>query len=398
VAPEEEEAEEEEALEGGSAEASRGVGPEEEEAALEGGSAEASRGVATGEEVAEEEAALEGGSAEASRGVAPEEEVAEEAAALEGGSAEASGSGMKTGGHRSRVSASGGPMKPTAASTTTEGQVHDRASSEVAVQPVAAAEGSEAGGGGTVVVEETAHARPSTEAVEDADDEAREGGAGGVAPEEEEEAEEEAALEGGSAEASGGGVKTGGHRSRVGAIGGPLEPAAASTTTEGQVHDGASTEVAVQTVAAAKGSEASGGGMAVFKEKAQGVKPDEEAAIEATITWGVEVEPRSAKKAEDEAREGGPVGVAPEEEGACEATDLQGEEVEAGVAKVSAGESPGPKAVLFSTSYLLNAGVDSVSSLEASGGVAAGAQKPGSSLHTTEARKKRKKKKKPPRP
>jgi hypothetical protein len=138
--------------------------------------------------------------------------------------------------------------------------------------------------------------------------------------------------------------------------------------------------------------------MAVVEEKAQGVKPDEEAAIEATITWGVEVEPRSAKKAEDEAREGGPVGVAPEEEGACEATDLQGEEVEAGVAKVSAGESPGPKAVLFSTSYLLNAGVDSVSSLEASGGVAAGAQKPGSSLHTTEARKKRKKKKKPPRP
>ena len=214
-----------------------------------------------------------------------------------------------------------------------------------------------------------------------------------MAPEEEGEVEKEAALEGGSAEASGGGVKTGGHRSRVGAIGGPLEPAAASTTTEGQVHDGASTEVAVQTVAAAKGSEASGGGMAVVEEKAQGVKPDEEAAIEATITWGVEVEPRSAKKAEDEAREGGPVGVAPEEEGACEATDLQGEEVEAGVAKVSAGESPGPKAVLFSTSYVLNAGVDSVSSLEASGGVAAGAQKPGSSLHTTEARKKRKKKK-----
>ena len=40
-------------------------------------------------------------------------------------------------------------------------------------------------------------------------------------------------------------------------------------------------------------------------------------------------------------------------------------------------------------------GVDSVSSLEASGGVAAGVQKPGSSLQTTKARKKRKKKKKP---
>jgi len=90
--------------------------------------------------------------------------------------------------------------------------------------------------------------------------------------------------------------------------------------------------------------------------------------------------------------------VAPEEKGAREATDLQGEDVEAGVSKVSAGESPGSKAVLFSTSNVLSAGVDSVSSLEASGGVAAGAQKPGSPLQMTKARKKKRKKKKPPRP
>jgi hypothetical protein len=49
-------------------------------------------------------------------------------------------------------------VKPTAASTTTRGQVHDWASTEVAVQPVDAVkgEGSKSGGVGTVVVEETA--------------------------------------------------------------------------------------------------------------------------------------------------------------------------------------------------------------------------------------------------
>jgi hypothetical protein len=53
-----------------------------------------------------------------------------------------------------------------------------------------------------------------------------------------------------------------------------MEPTAASTTTEGQVHDRASTKVAVQTVAAAKGSEA-GGGTVVVEETAQGVAPEE---------------------------------------------------------------------------------------------------------------------------
>ena len=112
-----------------------------------------------------------------------EDEVAEKAA-LEGGSAETSGGKVKTGEQRSRVGASGGPMEPTAASTTTEGQVRDRASTEVAVQTVAAVKGSEAGGGGAVVVEETAQARPGTEKAEEAGDEAREGGAVGMALEE----------------------------------------------------------------------------------------------------------------------------------------------------------------------------------------------------------------------
>jgi hypothetical protein len=47
-------------------------------------------------------------------------------------------------------------VKPTAASTTTRGQVHDWASTEVAVQPVDAVKGSKSGGAGTAVVEETA--------------------------------------------------------------------------------------------------------------------------------------------------------------------------------------------------------------------------------------------------
>ena len=159
----------------------------EEEEALEGGSAEANCGVAPEAEEAEEAAALEFALAEASRGVAPEEEEeAEEEAALEGGSAEASGVGLNAGGQRSRVGASGGPMEPRAASTTTEGQVHDLASTEFAVQTVAAANGSEAGGGGTAVVEETAQ---------------------GVALEEEE-AEEAAALASVSVNVSGGGMKT----------------------------------------------------------------------------------------------------------------------------------------------------------------------------------------------
>jgi stringent starvation protein B len=71
-------------------------------------------------------------------------------------------------------------MKPTAATTTTRGQVHDGASTEVAVQTVSSVKSSEVGGGGTVEVEKTAQ---------------------GVASEEEE-AEEEAALEGGSVKAS----------------------------------------------------------------------------------------------------------------------------------------------------------------------------------------------------
>jgi hypothetical protein len=156
-------------------------------------------------------------------------------------------------------------MESTAASTTTEGQVHDRASSEVAVQTVAAVKGSEACGGGTVVVEETAR---------------------GVAPEEEK-VEEEAVLEDGSAEASGGGMNTGRHRSRLGATGGPMEPKAASTTTRGQVHDRARTEVAVQTVAGAKGSEAGGGGTAVVEETAQGVALEENKAEEAAALASV---------------------------------------------------------------------------------------------------------------
>jgi hypothetical protein len=71
-------------------------------------------------------------------------------------------------------------MGPTAASTTTREHFHDRASSDVAVQTVAAVKGSEAGGGGTAVVEETAQ---------------------GVAPEEDE-ADEEASLEISSVKAS----------------------------------------------------------------------------------------------------------------------------------------------------------------------------------------------------
>jgi hypothetical protein len=92
----------------------------------------------------------------ASRDVAPVEEVAEEEAALEGSSANASRDGVQAGGLRCRVGARCGQIEPTAASTSTEGQVHYRASTEVAVQTVAAAKGSEAGGDGTAVVEETA--------------------------------------------------------------------------------------------------------------------------------------------------------------------------------------------------------------------------------------------------
>jgi hypothetical protein len=225
------------------------------------------------------------------------------------------------------VGASRGPIEPTAASTTTRGQVHDRASTEVAVQTVAAVKGNEAGGG-KAVVEETAQ---------------------GVALEEEG-AEEAAAMASVSVNVSGGGMKTasrddekaqmnwrstigsgitqastndvktqmnwrptigsgnthvsaddekiqmnwwptigsgntpasGGQRSRVGAVCGPMKPTAASTTTRGQVHEGASTEVAVQTVSAAKGSEAGGGGTAEVEETAQGVASEEEDAEEET--------------------------------------------------------------------------------------------------------------------
>jgi hypothetical protein len=104
---------------------------------------------------------------------------------------------------------------------------------------------------------------------------------------EEDEAAEKAALEGGSAETSGGKVKTGEQRSRVGASGGPMEPTAASTTTEGQVHDRASTEVAVQTVAAVKVSEAGGGGKAVVEATAQGLALEEEGAEEAAALASV---------------------------------------------------------------------------------------------------------------
>ena len=78
-----------------------------------------------------------------------------------------------------------------------------------------------------------------------------------------------------------------GHISRVGASGGPTEPTAASKTTRGQVHDSASTEVAVQTVAAVKGSEAGGGGKAVVEEMAQGVAVEEEGAEEAAALASV---------------------------------------------------------------------------------------------------------------
>jgi hypothetical protein len=68
-----------------------------------------------------------------------------------------------------------------------------------------------------------------------------------------------------------------------------MEPTAASTTTEGQVHDLASTEFAVQTVAAAKGSEAGGGSTAVVKETAQGVSSEEEEAEEDAALANVSV-------------------------------------------------------------------------------------------------------------
>jgi hypothetical protein len=66
-----------------------------------------------------------------------------------------------------------------------------------------------------------------------------------------------------------------------------MEPTAASTTTRAQILDWASTEVALQTVATVKDSEAGGGGTAVVEETAQGVAPeDEEAEEEAALKGG----------------------------------------------------------------------------------------------------------------
>ena len=61
----------------------------------------------------------------------------------------------------------------------------------------------------------------------------------------------------------GGGMKFGGHSSRVGMSGGPTEPTALSTDTEEPFLVGASSAVAVQAVAAAKGSDLGGGGSSV---------------------------------------------------------------------------------------------------------------------------------------
>ena len=60
------------------------------------------------------------------------------------------GGGMKFGGHSSGVGMSGGPTEPKAASTETDEPSLAGASSAVAIQTAAAAEGGDLDGGGTV--------------------------------------------------------------------------------------------------------------------------------------------------------------------------------------------------------------------------------------------------------
>jgi hypothetical protein len=68
----------------------------------------------------------------------------------------------------------------------------------------------------------------------------------------------------GAEHASGGGMAIGGQSSGMGASGGSTQPTSASTTTAEKVFVGLSSVVAIQTVAAAKGSD-SGNGRAVGK-------------------------------------------------------------------------------------------------------------------------------------
>jgi hypothetical protein len=98
--------------------------------------------------------------------VASEDEAEKDAA---GGSAHvvpgaeyASGGGMIPGGQSSGVGASGGSTEPKAASTETDEPFLARASSAVAVQAVAAAEGGDLDGGGTVGADVTKAHEPGS--------------------------------------------------------------------------------------------------------------------------------------------------------------------------------------------------------------------------------------------
>ena len=87
------------------------------------------------------------------------------------------GGGMKFGGQSSGVGARGGPTEPTAASTETEEPFLAEASSAVAVQAAAAAEGGVLDGGGTVGADVTKNHEPGRSHQEE--------GVLGVAPEDE---------------------------------------------------------------------------------------------------------------------------------------------------------------------------------------------------------------------
>jgi hypothetical protein len=122
-------------------------------------------------------------------------------------------------------------------------------------QTVATAKGSKAGGGGTVCED--------VEKAQELGSWQREEGVVIVEPVAEAEDDEAsgAIRDSPSAEcASGCEMKSGGRSSEVGASGGPMEPALASTTTAEQVLVGTSFEVAIQTAVAAESSEAGGGG------------------------------------------------------------------------------------------------------------------------------------------
>jgi stringent starvation protein B len=89
-----------------------------------------------------------------------------------------------------------------------------------------------------------------------------------------------------------------------------MEPTAASTSARGKVHDGTSTEVAVQTVSSVKGSEVGGGGTAEVEETAQGVASEEEEAEEdaalegkgGSVKASCDVTHKNDEKAEEEIR------------------------------------------------------------------------------------------------